>query len=539
MNVSEAHDPVRSTSRPSPIPSARAWALGLSLPLGTLFSLLADPDLFGVAFGGGGAAVFVCLFLGAIAVSCAGCALARRAAGVELALKAERAVSLLLPCGLGSAAVLFALRGSTPIAVLSALAVLAGAGMGVTLICWLRAYASAVESGRTLQCAAESCLLCAIPALLACAIGSWSDVTAWWLLALLSVGAAASTPHATGGVQGNADDGISASETLRESESTRPFEAKTAATKLWQPLVGLALSLFSMALPWGAYLEEAGTSVPPLWSFAIGWMVPAVVLGLIFRNQTVEARRFDLVVDIGIPILAAMVVALWMMGDVEEIAPWTAAVKGVVSGTAGAFLFSLAWTRLAQVARTGGESSTVSAVSLGLVFLVAALIIPIHAVLGRNVAGTISPVASLAFLVAVCIDSTVRLARNAAGASAAVGESEQASASGSRRVPASSSPQESQRGGQAATREPEAGQEANAIVSQESAVSSVAEEFGFSRREREVLVELLGGRSVEGIAATLGISPHTVRTHVQRIHAKLQVSSRNEIVELVESRRAG
>jgi DNA-binding CsgD family transcriptional regulator len=66
----------------------------------------------------------------------------------------------------------------------------------------------------------------------------------------------------------------------------------------------------------------------------------------------------------------------------------------------------------------------------------------------------------------------------------------------------------------------------------------VGRAYGLSPREVQVLGQLVGGRSAEGIAEVLGVSPNTVRAHTRRIHEKLGVSSRDEIVALVECRRA-
>lgn len=49
-----------------------------------------------------------------------------------------------------------------------------------------------------------------------------------------------------------------------------------------------------------------------------------------------------------------------------------------------------------------------------------------------------------------------------------------------------------------------------------------------TRRERQVLGLLVQGETSESISASLGLSPHTVRTHVQNILTKLQVHSRFE-----------
>lgn len=51
-----------------------------------------------------------------------------------------------------------------------------------------------------------------------------------------------------------------------------------------------------------------------------------------------------------------------------------------------------------------------------------------------------------------------------------------------------------------------------------------------SPREREVLARLAEGKGNTEIAATLGVSPQTVQTHVRNLHAKLNVRSRLEAV---------
>jgi DNA-binding CsgD family transcriptional regulator len=53
-----------------------------------------------------------------------------------------------------------------------------------------------------------------------------------------------------------------------------------------------------------------------------------------------------------------------------------------------------------------------------------------------------------------------------------------------------------------------------------------------TRRERQVLECLITEASRDEIGRLMGISPHTVRTHLNRIFAKLGVSSRHEVVVL-------
>lgn len=59
-----------------------------------------------------------------------------------------------------------------------------------------------------------------------------------------------------------------------------------------------------------------------------------------------------------------------------------------------------------------------------------------------------------------------------------------------------------------------------------------AERFGLSPREVEVLRDLCQGKSNKEIAASLHISPLTVKTHLQSIFAKLGASDRSQAVAI-------
>jgi DNA-binding CsgD family transcriptional regulator len=56
--------------------------------------------------------------------------------------------------------------------------------------------------------------------------------------------------------------------------------------------------------------------------------------------------------------------------------------------------------------------------------------------------------------------------------------------------------------------------------------------LGITGREREVLQLLADGRSNKEIAARLGLSPNTVKTHVARLFEKLRVARRTEAIQL-------
>ena len=58
-------------------------------------------------------------------------------------------------------------------------------------------------------------------------------------------------------------------------------------------------------------------------------------------------------------------------------------------------------------------------------------------------------------------------------------------------------------------------------------------------RELEVFGQLAAGRDRRGIARVLGVSPHTVRTHIQRIFVKLDVHSVIEALALLRAADRG
>jgi DNA-binding CsgD family transcriptional regulator len=58
------------------------------------------------------------------------------------------------------------------------------------------------------------------------------------------------------------------------------------------------------------------------------------------------------------------------------------------------------------------------------------------------------------------------------------------------------------------------------------------ESLGITERERQVLQLLAEGRSNKEVAAQLGVSPHTVKTHDARLFEKLRVARRTEAIQL-------
>ena len=58
-----------------------------------------------------------------------------------------------------------------------------------------------------------------------------------------------------------------------------------------------------------------------------------------------------------------------------------------------------------------------------------------------------------------------------------------------------------------------------------------------SERQRDVLLLLLRGHSEKEVAAALGVSTHTVHTHVKRLYTEFDVSSRGELLALFVDQR--
>jgi DNA-binding CsgD family transcriptional regulator len=59
---------------------------------------------------------------------------------------------------------------------------------------------------------------------------------------------------------------------------------------------------------------------------------------------------------------------------------------------------------------------------------------------------------------------------------------------------------------------------------------SIRHDLGLSPRESEVAFQVLRGLGEKNIATVLGISPHTVHTHLGRIYKKLGIHRRSHLV---------
>jgi DNA-binding CsgD family transcriptional regulator len=64
-------------------------------------------------------------------------------------------------------------------------------------------------------------------------------------------------------------------------------------------------------------------------------------------------------------------------------------------------------------------------------------------------------------------------------------------------------------------------------------VDLLRELYGFTRAQAEVARHLFAGRNVEQAAASLRVSPNTVRTHLKQVFTKCEVQSQAELMHLL------
>ena len=72
-------------------------------------------------------------------------------------------------------------------------------------------------------------------------------------------------------------------------------------------------------------------------------------------------------------------------------------------------------------------------------------------------------------------------------------------------------------------------QERQFLLSQR-AWRDVADSLKLSPRELQIVLHVFDDQKEQAIAEQLGISPHTVHTHLERLYHKLEVTSRVELV---------
>lgn len=448
----------------------------LSLALAWLFVVPSCPMQIAVALPTAQAGHFI----GALVLGCALACMTSLAINQQHK-KPLRHLTALLPLGMTAAALLSQLTASDAALWAGVCGCVAGLGEGAALLAWGR-YFSTRTTASALTALATACACgSAIVALLgaisfspeAIRIALVAIATASWVCLPRPQGSAESKPPA------------SATPSMRVTDTIR---------HLWEPTLGLGLSLMSAILPWGSFIAGSETSAPSCWSFAVGaFLMGASLLCMLYTLG--DRVGFDVAIHITLPLLATAVVALRLMGDIEEFGRTVSIIKGIGSGVASTGFLTCAWVAMAREARFANDARTPFALGLGSALLIAFAILPLHAA-SQAGASLLAPFLSLAFLALTCCSSIVHLRRHA--------ETQQTCA-------------------------PAPGIE--------EAADELAKRYALSPREAQVLHQLVLGRSAESIGTILGISPNTVRSHVGNIHSKLDIRSRDQLADLIEEAR--
>lgn len=505
---------------------AAVLALALVWPLG----VLSCPAVLAGAFADGGAAFFAGAFVVGAAAACVSAALVWGGRGTGRAHPSvsrpligalARLTPLLLIAGVAAVA-FFSMAGVFVSPSLAfACGLVAGAGEGATLLAAAPAFAG-LDLRRLVRAVGVS--VTGAAALLAPLLIMGENLgenpsPAWGYLACAGLAAGALAAAGSRGVQVRTPSdpfvppvGRACASTCAD-EPALPHARVFACLRegLWEPTLGLGLSLMSTLLPWGAFFSGGPASTPAPWTFCVGLLL-AGALCLVAARSPLARGPLEPVMHVAMPVLAAAVVGLRMLGDVTDASGAFAAAKGIASGATAAFFFVFAWLAMAAVPRLRPRDPRAPfEAGLALAFGVAASILPLHA-LSQQAAALAAPALSLAFLVAASCSSLGFERARVHGVRAGSGDALPTDFA----VP-----------------------QVSALLGVEEAAARLATERGLSPREGQVLAQLASGRSAEGIAEVLGISPHTVRAHVRRIHEKLQVSSRDEVVDAIEAVRKG
>ena len=76
---------------------------------------------------------------------------------------------------------------------------------------------------------------------------------------------------------------------------------------------------------------------------------------------------------------------------------------------------------------------------------------------------------------------------------------------------------------------------AAAMTADLPSLGDTADHLRITRREMQIVESLIFGASARDIASDLGVSFHTIRTHIRNIYTKLGVASRVELLRRVSA----
>ncbi len=269
------------------------------------------------------------------------------------------------------------------------------------------------------------------------------------------------------------------------------------AKGLWRPLALAAIVSWALGMIWDVSLDplSAYDITPFDQSFLAGQLVAAALCLLLTRVGS--AAFSSAICTVVLPLMAALLSVLPSLAG-EVFVPVSFAFNLLASACHSA-LFLLLWMLLAHTAANG----RVQASALFAAAATACLAAVIAGLALRLVVGKAGQVVTLVMLVAYLVANAAlpnSLAHKAA---------------------------------QADDVQPSPVDKTSARCAQ------LGEGYGLSPREGEVLALLGRGFSQAYIASELHVSESTVHTHARKIYGKLGVSSRSELIALINSEETG
>lgn len=280
-----------------------------------------------------------------------------------------------------------------------------------------------------------------------------------------------------------------------DNASSEARQVKQTFETLWLPLVGAMIAGFIQGLVWNPIASETQVlwplSVRTL-SLAIGPILAACVVFIIVRNGQ-GAKGLRTLQQVAYPIAMAVLLLYPVVGpsegvlsDALELLPQACFSLVVVITWAASIVSASDFRRQAFIV------FTVCTACLAASYLTGLLLIHVIGTGGRDLC--------LVLLTAYLVLLSISLAQNT---------------------------QTEKRGRISDEMRPE--------LLIRKRCDELSEEFGVSPRETEVLYYLGRGYNHGYIARKLFVSENTVRTHVRHIYSKLGISSREELLDLIDA----
>jgi DNA-binding CsgD family transcriptional regulator len=282
------------------------------------------------------------------------------------------------------------------------------------------------------------------------------------------------------------------------SEQDSPRQRKILGSilrTLWKPLLSAALSAFLEGLVWDFMAAQVSQTRLAGSDLAIIVGAPLFVAVVVIAALRFRPRAFTLHVfcEVVMPIAIAV---LLVMPIIPNTSPTALFAIGFLTQMCFAVIVLAAWTSLANGVRTS-EAQAWALFSFGSALFAACGLIGMWAIGIIGTGGqTVCFVLFALFLVLMIVDFALR----------------DSIASSSREVMRN-------------------------VVERylTNRCDELAEQHGLSAREREVFLYLARGYSHVYIAKELYVSENTVHTHVKHIYGKLDISSREALLQLIDS----